>query len=58
MQPTNTRPPLTADQDRDFLGKFAYRTDEARRAVPEPPRKDTWEQFPDETDDSWLFINR
>jgi len=41
MEPTNTRPPLTPEQDRNFLGKFAYRKDAVRRAVPEPPRTDT-----------------
>jgi hypothetical protein len=57
MEPTNTRPPLTPEQDRNFLGKYAYRKDEVRRPVPEPPRKDTWERFPDETDSSWMFLN-
>ncbi len=57
MQPTNTRPPLTPEEDRNFLGKYAYQKDEVRKPVPEPPRKDTWQQFPDETDDSWMYIN-
>lgn len=57
MEPTNTRPPLTKEQDRDFLGKYAYMKDEVRKPAPEPPRKDTWEQFPDITDNSWLYIN-
>jgi len=57
MEPTNTRPPLTLEQDRNFLGKYAYQKDEVRKASPEPPRKDTWEQFPDETDTSWLYMN-
>ena len=57
MEPTNTRPPLTPEQDRNFLGKYAYRKDEIRKPAPEPPRKDTWEQFPDETDSSWLYVN-
>ncbi|MGI6623336.1 MAG: hypothetical protein ACOX4T_09445 [Acetivibrionales bacterium] len=57
MIPTNTRPPLTPEQDRNFLGKYAYRKDEVRKPVPEPPRKDTWEQFPDETNNDWLYIN-
>ena len=55
MEPTNTRPPLTPEQDRAFLGRFAYRKDEVRRAVPEPPARDTWERYPDETDDGWLY---
>lgn len=57
MEPTNTRPPLTREQDRNFLGKHAYQKDTVRRPVPEPPRKNTWDQFPDETDDSWKEIN-
>jgi hypothetical protein len=57
MERTNTRPPLTAQQDRDFLGRYAYRKDEARRPVPEPPRPDTWEQSPDPTDQSWMTLN-
>lgn len=57
MQVTNTRPPLTREQDRAMLGKYAYRKDEYRRPVPEPPGKDTWERFPDETDDSWMYVN-
>lgn len=57
MIPTNTRPPLTKEQDRNFLGKYAYQSDEVRKPVPEPPHKDTWEQYPDETDDSWQFCN-
>ncbi len=57
MQPTNTRPPLTPEQDRNFLGKYSYQKDEYRKASPEPPRPDTWEKFPDETDNSWLYVN-
>jgi hypothetical protein len=57
MEPTNTRPPLTPEQDRDFLGKYAYRKDEIRKPAPEPPRKDTWDQFPDDTDSSWMYVN-
>jgi hypothetical protein len=57
MEPTNTRPPLTPEQDRNFLGKYAYRKDEVRQPVPEPPRKNTWEEFPDETDESWKLVN-
>lgn len=57
MQVTNTRPPLTKEQDRNFLGRYAYQKDEIRKPVPEPPRKDTWEAFPDETDPSWQFVN-
>lgn len=57
MVPTNTRPPLTPEQDRNMLGKYAYQKDEIRKAVPEPPQKDTWEKFPAETDDRWQFVN-
>ena len=57
MIPTNTRPPLTPEQDRAMLGKYAYQKDEVRKPVPEPPRKDTWTQFPDEMDPSWQFLN-
>lgn len=57
MIPTNTRPPLTAEEDRAFLGRFAYQKNEIRKAVPEPPRKDTWERFPDETDEKWMYLN-
>lgn len=57
MQRTNTRPPLTPEQDRAFLGKYAYFKDEIRKPSPEPPHDDTWEQFPDEADNSFLYIN-
>lgn len=57
MIPTNTRPPLTKEEDRARLGKYAYQKDEIRKAVPEPPRKDTWEMFPNETDHRWMTIN-
>lgn len=57
MEPTNMRPPLSPDQDRAFLGRYAYRANEIRQRVPEPPRKDTWQQFPDEMDESWKFLN-
>lgn len=57
MEATNTRPPLTPEQDRNFLGKYAYRKDEIRQPVPEPPRPDTWQQFPDLVDQSWMQLN-
>lgn len=57
MEPTNTRPPLTPEQDRSFLGKYAYQKAEVRKPVPEPPRKDTWKMFPVETDNDWMYIN-
>lgn len=57
MQQTNTRPSFTPEQDRNFLGKYAYRKDEVRKASPEPPHKDTFDKFPSETDTNWLYIN-
>ena len=57
MEPTNTRPPLTPEQDRNFLGKYAYQKDEVRKAAPEPPTKDTWKKFPDETVMDWMYTN-
>lgn len=54
MLPTNTRPPLTPEQDRQQLGKYAYQKNEVRQAVPQPPGKNTWERYPDETDRGWL----
>jgi hypothetical protein len=57
MEPTNTRPPLTPEQDRNFLGKYAYRKDEVRQPVPEPPRTGTWEDMPEVTDQSWMRVN-
>lgn len=57
MVPTNTRPPLTQEQDRNFMGKYAYQKDETRKPVPEPPRKSTWEVYPDETDQNWMYVN-
>lgn len=57
MEPTNTRPPLTPEQDRAMMGRYAYQKNEVRKRAPEPPREDTWEQFPDETDPAWQFIS-
>ena len=57
MEPTNTRPPLTPEHDRNFLGKYAYQKDEVRKAAPEPPTKDTWKKFPDETVMDWMYTN-
>ena len=45
------------EQDRAGFGRYAYRKEEIRQPVPEPPREDTWEVFPDETDMSWQFLN-
>ena len=55
MIPTNTRPPLTPEQDRAMLGKYAYQKDEVRKPVPEPPTEDTWQRWPDETSQDWQF---
>ena len=55
MEPSNTRPPLTPEQDRARLGRFAYRKDEVRKPVPAPPREDTWAEFPEEADHSFLY---
>ena len=55
MQPTNTRPPLTKEEDRNFLGKYAYMKNEVRKASPAPPSENTFEEFPDETDPSWQY---
>lgn len=57
MQPTNTRPPLTPEQDRAGLGKFAYQADEVRQPVPEPPRPDTFEKYPGDDNMSWTKAN-
>lgn len=57
MIPMNTRPALTPEQDRAMLGKYAYQKNEIRKAVPEPPGKDTWYRYPDEMDQSWLTVN-
>ena len=42
---------------RNILKPAADQNDEIRKPVPEPPRKDTWEAFPDETGPSWQFVN-
>lgn len=57
MQMSNCRPPLTPEQDRDFLGRYAYKKEEIRKPVPQPPAENTWEQFPDETDQRFLYVN-
>ncbi len=53
MIPTNTRPQITAEQDRAMLGKYAYQKNEVRRLVPCPPKPDTFEAYPKEEDLSW-----
>lgn len=57
MIPTNTRPPLTPEEDRERMGKYAYRREEVRRPVPEPPSVRTWEEFPDEMDPGWMYVH-
>lgn len=57
MQPTNTRPPLTPEEDRARLGRYAYQPDQVRAPVPEPPRPDTFSAFPGEDNLEWLKAN-
>ncbi|HHV11016.1 MAG TPA: SnoaL-like domain-containing protein [Clostridiales bacterium] len=53
MQKSNCKPPLTDEQDRNYLGKYAYHKDTARKYVPVPPDKNTWNKYPDEMDEKW-----
>ena len=55
MQHTNTRPPLSDEEDANFLGKYAYRKDRARKPLPAPPDRDTFERFPAPGDDGWKY---
>ena len=55
MQHTNTRPPLSPEEDANFLGKYAYKKDRARKPLPAPPEKDTFERWPDLGDETWKF---
>ncbi len=57
MVPTNTRPQISKEEDRQRLGRYAYQKDEIRKPVPCPPKKDTFEAYPEKTDDSWLLDN-
>lgn len=57
MQKTNTNPPLTEEEDRNYLGKYAYRKNECRKPVPEPPHENTFEEFPGEMNLDWKFYN-
>ncbi len=57
MIPTNTRPQISMEEDRRRLGKYAYQKDEVRKPVPCPPKKDTFDEYPDETDMKWLEDN-
>ncbi len=55
MVPTNTRPQISMEEDRRRLGKYAYRKDEIRRAVPCPPGKDSFIKYPLREDMDWLL---
>ena len=55
MQHTNTRPPLTPEEDANFLGKYAYKKDRARKPLPAPPDPDTFIKYPKLGDDSWKY---
>ena len=55
MQHTNTRPPLSDEEDASFLGKYAYRKDRARKPLPAPPDQDTFVEFPELGDDGWKY---
>ncbi|MBQ8307053.1 MAG: hypothetical protein IJX90_12655 [Blautia sp.] len=55
MQHTNTRPPLTPEEDANFLGRYAYKKDRARKPLPAPPEPDTFKKYPDLGDDSWKY---
>lgn len=57
MQTTNCRPPLTKEQDRKAAGKFAYGRNRIRKPVPEPPGKDTFEKYPGDLEEGWLYVN-
>lgn len=57
MQPTNCRPPLTKEQDQNGAGKFAYYKDRIRKPVPEPPMPDTFDRFPGELSEAWLYCS-
>ncbi|MBP3891249.1 MAG: hypothetical protein J6D29_03670 [Solobacterium sp.] len=53
MQPTNTRPQISKEEDRARLGKYAYQKNEKRKSISQPPYPDTWEKYPDELDQTW-----
>ena len=55
MQHTNTRPPLTPEEDANFLGKYAYKKDRKRVPVPAPPEKDSFVRYPEIGDDTWKY---
>ena len=55
MQHTNTRPPLTPEEDANFLGRYAYKKDRARKPLPAPPEPDSFVQYPELGDDSWKY---
>lgn len=55
MQTTNCRPALTKEQDQQGAGKYAYYKDRARKVVPMPPMEDTFQKFPGELNEDWLY---
>ena len=55
MQHTNTRPPLSDEEDANFLGKYAYHRDRARKPLPAPPDPDSFERYPELGDDTWKY---
>ena len=57
MVSTNTRPQISMEEDRNRLGKYAYRKNEVRKPVPCPPRKDSFFEDQDETSMDWLYRN-
>lgn len=57
MQRSNCRPPLTQEEDRKYLGQYAYRKEEPRKPVPAYPVENTWDAYPDEMDTAWIRRN-
>ena len=57
MIPTNTRPQISMEEDRNRLGRYAYHKEEIRKPVPCPPRKESFEEDGEETSMDWLYRN-
>lgn len=57
MRPTATRPPMSDEDDRKRIGKYAYRPFEVRDCVPAAPEPDTWQKYPDFMDARWALAN-
>lgn len=55
MLVTNMRPPISKEEDRKLLGKYAYQKEEERKSSPCPPTKDTFIEFEGETNTDWLY---